>query len=37
MLTYLAAVAILLAAGWLMRTPVRRAVECALLWMARLR
>jgi hypothetical protein len=35
MLTYLAAAAIIFAAGWLLRVPVRRAVECALLWMAR--
>jgi hypothetical protein len=34
MLTYLAAAAILVAAGWLVRAPVRRLVERALLWMA---
>jgi hypothetical protein len=34
MLRYLAAAAILVAAGWLVRAPVRRAIERALLWMA---
>jgi hypothetical protein len=34
MLIYLAAAAIIVGVGWLLRTPLRRAIERALVWMA---